>query len=163
MLRTVLLATAVSACLGASAMAQALPTPDFIRAAAQTDQYERKAGHMAESTGASANVRKFGREMVAAHAKTTAALKAAIRKAHMRVPPPPPLTAEQDSNLSTLKGMHGAAFDHAYIAQQIAAHEAALGVMQAYAGGGDNRVLRKAAADTVPIVTHHLAMAQMLR
>ena len=163
MLRTILLATAVSASLGASALAQPLPTPDFIKAAAQTDSFERKAGRMAEYTGASAGVRKFGREMVTAHTKTTAALKSAIRKAGLRVPPPPPLTAEQDSNLSTLKGLHGAAFDHAYIAQQLAAHEAALAVMQAYAGGGDNRVLRKAAADTIPVVTHHLAMAQSLR
>ena len=89
-------------------------------------------------------------------------LKSAIAKAGLPPPAPPMLTPEQTQNVATLKGLHGAAFDKAYVAQQIQAHQRALGVMQAYASGGDNPVIRKAAADTAPIVQHHLAMAQAL-
>jgi len=163
MFRTLILAGVASLGLAGAALAQqALPTPDFIKAAAQTDDFERQEGRLAERAGANPGVRSFGAEMVSAHTKTTAALKAAIRKAGMPVPPPPPLTEDQANNLATLRGLHGAAFDHAYIDQQIQAHRTALGVMQAYAAGGDNPVLKQAAADTVPIVQHHLAMAQAL-
>lgn len=147
-----------------AAMAQgAPPTPDFIKAAAQTDKFERDEGRLAETQAGSTKVKDFGREMVAAHTKTTAALKAAIAKAGLPPPAPPTLTQEQASNLATLRGLHGAAFDKAYIAQQIQAHQTALGVMQAYAASGDNAVIRKAAADTVPIVQSHLGMAQQLK
>jgi putative membrane protein len=161
MFRTLFFAGVASLGLAGAALAQpAPPTPDFIKAAAQTDEFERQEGRLAERDGANPGVRSFGAEMVSAHTKITAALKAAIRKAGM--PVPPPLTEEQASNLATLKGLHGPAFDHAYIGQQIQAHQTALGVMRAYAAGGDNPVLKQAAADTVPIVQHHLAMAQAL-
>jgi putative membrane protein len=161
-LRTIAVAGFASLAFAAAANAQPLPTPDFIRAAAQTDDFERTEGRLAEKAAASGQVRSFGAEMVTAHTKTTAALKAAIAKAGLPPPAPPTLTAEQTQNIATLRGLHGAAFDKAYVDQQIQAHQTALGVMQAYASGGDNPVIRKAAADTVPIVQHHLAMAQAL-
>ena|ERR1700761_1432640 len=159
-----LLASSVLAlAFGAHAQPAAPPTSDFITAAAQTDKFERDEGRLAETQGASAGVKGFGRQMVAAHTKTTAALKAAIAKAGLPPPAPPMLTPEQQANVDSLKGLHGAAFDKAYIAQQIQAHQTALGVMQAYAASGDNPMIRKAAADTVPVVKMHLSMAQQLQ
>jgi putative membrane protein len=165
LIRTLMLAGVASLSLAAPAFcqpAQALPTPAFIKAAAQTDEFERQEGRLAEARAANRKVREFGAMMVSDHTKTTVALKAAIRRAGLPAPQPPPLSDEQQANISTLKGLHGAAFDHAYMDQQVQAHETALGVMQAYAAGGDNRVLRKAASDTVPIVQHHLEMAKGL-
>lgn len=162
MLRTIALAGFASLAFAAAASAQPLPTPDFIKAAAQTDDFERIEGRLASKEAGSAQVRSFGEEMVTAHTKTTAALKAAIAKAGLPPPAPPTLTAEQTQNVAALRALHGAAFDRAYVDQQIQAHQTALGVMQAYASGGDNPVIRKAAGDTVPIVQHHLAMARAL-
>jgi len=161
-LRIIALAGVASLSFAAAAVAQPLPTPDFIKAAAQTDDFERTEGRLAEKMAGSPQVRGFGAEMVSAHTKTTAALKAAIAKAGLPPPAPPMLTAEQSQNLATLKSLSGPAFDKAYVYQQIQAHQTALGVMQAYASNGDNPVIRKAAADTVPIVQHHLEMAQSL-
>jgi putative membrane protein len=160
--RTIALAGVASLVFAAAAVAQPLPTPDFITAAAQTDDFERTEGRLAEKMAANVQVRSFGAEMVTAHTKTTAALKAAIAKAGLPPPAPPTLTAEQTQNIATLKALHGAAFDKAYVDQQIEAHKTALGVMQAYASSGENPILRKAAANAVPIVQHHLAMAQAL-
>jgi len=159
-LRIIALASVASLTFATAAVAQPLPTPDFIKAAAQTDDFERTEGRLAEKMSASAQVRSFGEEMVSAHTKTTAALKAAIAKAGLAPPAPPLLSAEQQQDLATLKTLHGAAFDKAYVEQQIQAHQTALGVMQAYASSGDNSIIRKAASDTVPIVQNHLAMAQ---
>ena len=143
MLRLIALAGAASLTLASAAVAQPLPTADFIKAAAQTDNFERVEGRLAEKEAGDAKVRSFGGEMVAAHTKTTAALKAAIAKAGLPPPGAPTLPAEQAQNIEMLKGLHGAAFDKAYIEQQIQAHETALGVMKAYASNGENPVIRK--------------------
>jgi putative membrane protein len=140
----------------------ALPTPDFITAAAQTDAFERREGHLADMRADDSQVRDFGQTMVADHTHTTEALMAALRRAGLSVPPGPPISADQQADIATLQSLHGRAFDRAYVDQQIRAHETALGVMQAYAAGGDNPVLRKAAAETVPIIQHHLEMARSL-
>jgi putative membrane protein len=160
------LAGIASVCLAAPALslppAPVLPTPDFIKAAASTDEFERQEGRLAETKGASAAVRDFARMMVRDHTNTTMALKGAIRKAGLPPPAAPKLTDQQQANLTALKGARGPDFDRTYMQQQVEAHQTALGVMQAYAAGGDNKVLRKAAADTVPIVKHHLSMAQKI-
>jgi putative membrane protein len=164
-IRTMMLAGVASLCVVAPALSQtgpALPTGDFIKAAATTDEFERQEGRMAERDGASARVRDFGQMMVRDHTNTTMALKRAIRSAGLPIPGTPQLTAEQQANVAALKGLHGADFDRAYIEQQIQAHQTALGVMQTYAAGGENPTLRKAAASTVPIVQHHLAMARKI-
>jgi putative membrane protein len=164
-IRTMVLAGVASFCLVAPTLAQtgaALPTTDFIKAVATTDEFERVEGRMAERDGASDRVRDFGKMMVRDHTNTTMALKQAIHSAGLPIPGTPHLTPEQAANVAALKALHGAAFDHAYMEQQIQAHQTALGVMQAYAAGGENPTLRNAAASTVPIVQHHLAMARKI-
>jgi putative membrane protein len=165
MIRVPLFAIAVAA-LAAPAWSQqqaALSTHDFVKAAAQTDEFERQEGHLAATKGGSEKVRAFGQMMVTDHTKTTEGLKAALKKAGMPVPPPPPLSHEQSQSLAKLRGLKGTEFDKAYIAEQIATHEKALGVMQYYSSGGENAVLRRAAADTVPVVEHHLSMARQIQ
>lgn len=165
MIRASLFAIAVAA-LAAPAWSQqqpALSTHEFVKAAAQTDEFERQEGRLAATQGGGQKVREFGQMMVTDHTKTTEGLKAALKKAGMPVLPPPPLSHEQSQSLAKLRGLHGADFDKAYITEQIATHEKALGVMQGYSSGGENAVLRKAAADTVPVVEHHLSMAQQIQ
>jgi putative membrane protein len=141
----------------------ALPTPDFVKAAAQTDAFEIQEGSLAAKQGSTARVRDFGSMMVTDHTKTTAGLKAALHTARLPPPAPPQLSDDQKANLATLQGLHGTAFDKAYIAEQISAHQTALGVMTAYAASGDNAELRKAAGETVPVVKHHLEVAQQIQ
>jgi putative membrane protein len=163
-IRTMVLAGVASVCLAAPALSKppgpAPATPDFIKAAASTDEFERQEGRLAEVRAVNPRVRDFGRMMVRDHTNTTMALKGAIRHAGLPAPPPPKLTDQQQANLATLKAARGADFDRTYVQQQIEAHQTALGVIEAYAAGGDNKTLRKAAAQTVPIVQRHLKMAQ---
>lgn len=184
MFRTLALTGALAAALAGSALAQprphdfprggpppgadrgapgaALPTPDFIRAAAQTDEYERMAGRLASRMGKNPRVRQFGSMMIRDHMRTTAGLQRAIRRSGMPVPPPPPLRPDQRRMLSDLRGA-GRGFDRAYIDQQVMVHQEALGVMQAYASGGSERALREAAAMTAPVVQMHLDMATQIQ
>ena len=140
----------------------AVSTRDFVTAAAQSDEFERRAGRMAQSMARSHRVQEFGARMVQDHTMTTEGLKAAIRKSGHPVPPPPPLTGEQRQMLDQLKGA-GRGFDAVYLQQQVQAHQQALGLMQSYARGGDNPNIREAAGKTAPLVRHHLMMAQELQ
>jgi putative membrane protein len=159
----VLLGSAAAAPVQSQPAGPAPLTPDFIKAAAQTDAFERQEGRVAAAQSANPAVRSFASMMVRDHTKTTAGLKAAMRRAHIPAPSMTPLSAEQSQMLGQLNGLHGRAFDRTYVDQQVRVHQDALSLMQAYAGGGANGVIRAAAAQTVPIVQHHLRMAKMLQ
>jgi len=163
-------AMALSLVAGAPALAQpaasaasAPSTDSFITTALQTDDFERTTGHMAQQSGRTQGVRDFGALMVTDHTKTTQDLKAAIAKSGRPVPSQPKLTAVEQQGINGLKNQVGAPlFDSTYLAQQVRAHQQALALMQSYAQHGQDPTLRAAAAQTAPIVEHHLKMAQDL-
>ena len=168
MLRPTLMAAALTVALGSAALAQSdmppppnggpIPTSDFVKAAAQSDEFEIQEGQLAQSMGSSGQVKDFGARMVRAHSMTTENLQAAIMKAGMTPPPPPPLRPDQLQMIATLRRMSGKDFDKAYVDQQIMAHQQALAVQSNYSKTGDMPAIRAAAAKTVPIVQDHLNM-----
>jgi putative membrane protein len=167
-IRTLALASAAALMFSAAVPAIAQPAPavtsthDFVTAAAQSDEFERRAGHMAETMARSPRVKAFGARMVRDHTTTTRNLKAALRKAGKPIPPPPMLSPDQQQMLGQLKGS-GAGFDATYLQQQVQAHQQALALLQGYAQGGDNPVIREAARNTLPLIRHHLMLAQQLQ
>ena len=175
MLRTLVLsgAAALSLAAGAPVLAQpAMPAPastpapstaDFITAAIQTDDYERQAGRIAQTSGRTADVRSFGAMMVTDHTKTTEDLKAAIQQAGLAVPNPR-LSNDEAQMLNALRLSIGQpTFDATYMDQQVKVHQKALALMQAYSQGGQNALLRNAATTTIPTVERHLNLAQEIR
>ena len=135
-------------------------TADFITKAAQSDEFERREGRLAEMRGHDPHVKHFARMMVSAHTKTTHDLKKAIHMAGMTPPPKPPLSDDQMQMMASLKSMHGRDFDKTYMDQQVQAHQMALDTMQGYAQNGHAGPIHDAAASTVPIVQSHLDMAK---
>lgn len=135
-------------------------TADFITKAAQSDEFERREGRLAEMRAHNSHVKHFAAMMVTAHTKTTEGLKAAIRQAGMTPPPPPALTDDQTRMMADLKGMHGRNFDKAYIDQQVQAHQDTLAVVQGYAQNGHAGPIHDAAQKTAPLVQRHLDMAK---
>lgn len=178
MIRSLLLGGAVAVGLTAAAIAQpapsmsapppgpssqALPTPDFLTAAAQSDAFEVKEGRMAEMHAKSAKVREMGAMMVKAHTESTAMVKAAAHKAGMPPMAPPGLDAGQQQMIATLTAAHGADFDRTYVDQQLKAHAKALSVMSAYAMNGPRGPIRDAAGKIVPVVKTHISKFQALQ
>jgi len=135
---------------------------NFVRAAAQSDEFERRAGRRAQSMARSQRVRDFGGMMVQDHTMSTRDLQAAIRRSGHDVPPPPPLQPDQQRMLDQLKSA-GQGFDFMYLKQQVQAHQEALSLLQSYARDGHNAVLRAAARQTIPMVRKHLEAAQNLQ
>jgi putative membrane protein len=144
-----------------SSLPAAPSSMDFVRMAAQTDEYERQAGQLAVSRATNAEVRDFGKMMVSDHTATSADLIKAAQEAGLKPPPPPPLHPDQQKMIAALQS--GAKFDATYIDQQVQAHREALALMQVYASNGADAPLRAAAAKTAPIVQHHLMMAEQIK
>ena len=138
-------------------------TSNFIAKAAATDAFERDAGALAGKRSQNADVRAFADMMVKAHTETTDKLLAVLDKDHLPKPSKMP-TADpnQSKQLTDLVNAPKNGFDKAYAHSQVVAHRRALALMQDYADNGDNPDLKTLAADTAPVVQHHLDMAQKL-
>ena len=136
--------------------AAALPTSDYVMKAGQSDQFEIQEGQLASTMAKAPAVKNFGMMMVSEHRKTTELLTKAVADTGMTPPPPPPLSADQQAQIDQLRGLSGAAFDKAYVEQQLASHHEALMVQANYAKGGSEAKLRAVASSTVPIVQGHL-------
>lgn len=145
-----------------AAAGAAMPTPDYIHAAATTDEYEIAAARMALTRAHNPHVIRFARKMIHDHTESTRMIRRAIAMSGHRVPPPPPLTGQQQHMLDDLRAARGD-FGRVYIDQQVQAHQMALGVHQAYASGGSDPALRRTAAKIVPVVQMHLQMARELQ
>lgn len=137
--------------------AAAMPTDaaGFVKAAGASDLFEIDSAKLALKQTQNAQVRDFAHMMITDHTKTTDAVKAAAKKAGMN-PAPPQLSAEQQQMLDQLKPLTGDAFDKAYLAQQMPAHQQALTMIQNYAQNGDTPALVDAAKSAVPIVQKHI-------
>ena len=140
---------------------KAPPTPEFVRKAAQSDEFEITEGKLAEKAGTPA-LQKFGALMVRDHTKTTEGLHAALRRAGMAVPPPPEMTAEQMAMVRKLEGLDGKAFDRAYLEQAVMSHKQALMLHEAYDQGGESAPIVAASKEATPIVREHLRMAERM-
>ncbi|NIJ09480.1 putative membrane protein [Sphingomonas vulcanisoli] len=137
-------------------------TREFVQAAAQSDEFEILAATTVLAQSEDPKVRAFAQQMIDAHRKTSADLRAAVSAAGLN-PPKPGMSGEQSMFLAALQSQRGTEFDKVYIKQQALAHRAALAVEQAYAASGDNAAIRKVAAAAVPVITSHLQMADQMQ
>lgn len=142
--------------------ATALPGQDFADALAASDAFEIAASRLAVDRAPTPAVKAYAQKMIDAHTASTDRLKKDGATLSPAVTPDPTLSAEQQQKLDALKPLTGTAFEQAYMADQIAAHETALGVVQAYAASGSDPTLKRLAADAVEMVSDHLGEARRL-
>jgi putative membrane protein len=155
------------AALGIGALALALPSMAqsaamgdsmFVTKAAQGGMAEVKMGQLAIQKSKNATVLAFAHRMVTDHTKNNAQL-AAIAKGEGRMLPSS-VGPTNEAMMTKLQGMSGAAFDHAYLAGQVAGHQQMLVLMQNEAAGGSDPKLMTFAKMTAPVVQQHLGMAK---
>ncbi len=156
---------AAMASVVATAAAAQTPIPpaasDFAASAVQADQYEIEAAWVASTQSRDPGVRAFAQEMISDHTRAREAMRRAAQDAGTS-PPPPAMSSDQASMLSALQSLTGPDFDKAYAKQQVLAHTQALAVEQSYASAGANAALRGEAQSELPVIQHHLSMAQQL-
>lgn len=136
-------------------------TGGFVTAAATSDMFEIKAGQMAQEKAKNADIKAFAKMMVTDHTATTNELKPLAIAANAAVPAE--LDERRKGMIDNLTAANGADFDKAYIAQQVAAHEEAVTLMEDYSTNGDNAEIKAFAAKVLPKIKAHLEKARQLK
>jgi putative membrane protein len=136
--------------------------PDFVTKAAAGDMFEIASSKLALTRSSSTPIKKFAQDMIDAHTKTTAGLKAAITSAGLALTPPAALPDDLQKKVDDLRTADAKDFDKKYLDDQKDAHQAALDLLQRYAQDGDAPALKAFAAETAPKVQQHLDMVKSL-
>lgn len=136
-------------------------TGGFVTAAATSDMFEIKSGQMAQEKAKHADLKAFAKMLVADHTATSNELKPLALAANAAVPAE--LDERRKGMIDNLTAANGADFDKAYIAQQVAAHEEAVTLMEGYAANGDNADIKSFAAKVLPKIKAHLEKARQLQ
>jgi putative membrane protein len=136
--------------------------PDFATDAAQSDAYEIVAAQDALAQSHNPRVRAFAQQMIDDHTRMDESLRQAVTASGLPMPPGA-MSSDQASLLSALQSLTGAEFDRTYARQQLLAHRQAIAVEQSYASAGSDANLRDAAQSALPMIQHHLEMAEQMR
>jgi putative membrane protein len=136
-------------------------TQDFAVSAGHSDAYEISAAQDALAQSQNASIQSFAKQMIDDHRRLSETLRQAASAAGLP-PLPPGMSSDQAAMLSALQSARGADFDQAYARQQVLAHRQALAVEESYAQSGADESLRKAAKSAVPLIQHHLEMAERM-
>ena len=152
-------------------MSSTAPTPpppalsaqdtSFVNSVAQSGTEEINAAQLAETNSHSARVKSYAQQMVSDHTAANQKL-ASIAQAKGVTPSMTPDDAHTQM-MSQLQGEHGRAFDRAYIQGQISDHQAIVQVMQNEIQSGTDPELKDFASTTLPVIQHHLQMAEALQ
>ena len=149
------------------AFAQGVNDAQIAAIVVTANQVDIDAGKLAESMGSSADVKKFGKDMVRDHTGVNKSAVELVTK--LKVTPednPTAMSLKKGGmdNVDSLKTMKGKAFDKAYIDHEVAYHEQVLEAMdKTLIPGAKNDELKALLVKVRPAFASHLAHAKMLQ
>jgi putative membrane protein len=148
--------TGVNSALGISPT-----TPDFVKEAANSDMLEIAAAQTAQQKG-NDDEKKFAEQMITDHTKSSKELKAMVASGDVKAEIPTALDSSSQKKLDKLHNAEPKDFAGEYDPMQVSAHKDAVSLFERYSKSGDNPKLRDWAGKTLPVIQHHLEMAQLL-
>jgi putative membrane protein len=174
MTRTILPIAAAALLISTSAFAQSVgektgvnstlgispTTTDFVKEAATSDMTEIAAAKVAEARG-NPQEKTFASQMVTDHTKTSDELKA-MAPPDAKAAIPGALDSSSQNKIDKLKDAKPNDFSSDFDSMQVSAHKDAVSLFERYAKGGDDPKLKDWAGKTLPVLQHHLEMAQSL-
>ena len=132
----------------------------FVAKASAGGMTEVQASKMADAHAQSAAVKTFAATMVTDHTKAGDALAAVAQKDGF-TPSASPMPAQQKA-LAKLGTLNGAAFDKAYSSMMLKDHVDTIALFKKESMTGKTGDLKSFAAQTLPTLKEHLAMAKKL-
>jgi putative membrane protein len=146
----------------AIAVAQAAPTDPqtFAEVAASSNMFEIESSQLALEQATEQNVRAFAEHMIEDHTAAGEKMEAAAEKDG--ITPPATMAEKEQSQLEQLQSAEGDAFDQAYVAAQVAAHDEAVALFDTFSLQGQESALREFAAETLPTLQEHQATVHEL-
>ena len=135
----------------------AKPAPAFVANAGVSDMYEIQAGQLALKKSKNNDVKALAKMTIDDHAKSTDALKQAIKDSgRADLAAPTELSEEKAAMIDDLNKAPDTLFDTMYLTQQLTVHSDAENLLTAYAANGDTPKLKDFAGKTAPVVQKHL-------
>ncbi len=147
--------------LGTSVAYAGSPDKAFYFKAAAGGLEEVQGGRLAQEKGGSEAVKSMGAKVVEDHTAANEKLASIAASKHLKLPKTP--DAKQRAMLKKLQAKSGAAFDTAYIKEEIADHKATAALMQREATYGKDAEAKAFAAETLSVVKEHLSMLQNMQ
>jgi putative membrane protein len=167
-MRMSVVAAAIVLCLSAAgASAQAIDDAQIAHIVVTANQVDIDAGKVAAAMATNPEVKRFGQQMVTDHTgvnKQAGELAAKLKVTPADNPTSQSLKAGGDKNVATLKTLKGAAFDKAYIDNEVAYHQAVIdAVDKTLIPNAQNAELKNMLVTTRPAFEAHLKMAKDLQ
>lgn len=132
----------------------------FAQAATGSNLFEIQSSQLALQNASAASVKTFAQQMITDHTAAQNQLMGIAKTQNILLPTT--LTPDKQLKLRNLAALSGAAFDSAYLTEQVLAHQLTLSVLQNELSAGANADLKGYASAQVPVVTGHLNMAQSM-
>lgn len=149
----------INLCLAHAAVDPAGMDQAFVDQAGAAGALEVEASKLALKQSSDGKVQEFARQMIADHNKLAEKLQATAKKEGANAP----TSAPDASVMQKLLPLNGPAFDLRYIQDvAIQGHQKAVELFTQEAGKGQNAALKQLAQDTLPVIRHHMEMAQKL-
>ena len=165
MIPRILLAAALAA--SGAALAQAPNDAQIAHIVVTANQVDIDAGKLAQQKSTKAEVKAFGKQMVTDHGAVNKQAVALVTK--LKVKPEDNATSQSlksggDANVKKLKGLKGAAFDKAYVDQEVTYHQAVLDAIDnVLIPNAKNAELKALIVKVRPAIDGHLQHARMMQ
>ena len=149
------------------ARAQAVTDPQIAAIVVTANQVDIDAGKLAGKQAKSPEVKAFGKQMVTDHGAVNKQAVALVTK--LKVKPEDNATSQSlksggDANVKKLKTLKGAAFDKAYVDQEVAYHQAVLDAIdKILIPNAQNAELKALITKVRPAIDGHLQHAKMMQ
>lgn len=155
------------ALVAAPAYSQGINDAQIAHIVVTANQVDVDAGKLAQKMASNAEVKKFGERMVADHEgvnKQAVALATRLKVTPQDNDTSKALKAGGDKNIATLKTLSGAAFDKAYVEQEVAYHQAVLDAIdKTLIPGASNAELKALIVKVRPAIAAHLEHAKHIQ
>jgi len=149
------------------ASAQAPTDAQIAHIVVTANQVDIDAGKLAESMGSNGDVKKFGQQMVTDHTgvnKQATELVTKLKVTPQDNPTSQSLKAGGEKNIANLKTLKGAAFDKAYIDNEVAYHQAVIDAIdKTLIPSAQNAELKALLVKVRPAFVAHLEHAKKLQ
>ena len=150
-----------------AAFAQAPTDPQIAHIVVTANQVDIDAGRLGEKQAKSPEVKAFARQMITDHSavnKQAVALATKLKVKPEDNPTSQGLKSGGDANVKKLKALKGAAFDKAYVDQEVAYHQAVLDAIdKVLVPNAQNAELKALILKVRPAIDGHLQHAKMMQ
>ena len=153
--------------VAASASAQSVTDAQIAAIVVTANQVDIDAGKLAASKAHTPEAKKFGQQMVADHTAVNEQATALVTK--LKVTPEDNPTSQSlksggDKNIANLKGLTGAAFDKAYVDNEVTYHQAVIDAIdKTLIPSAKNAELKALLVKVRPAFVAHLEHAKMIQ